>query len=69
MEYATTTALRPAAVSFMPTPALWLRLSVIYLIVGVGLGIADGRDRELHVAPGARAPQTCSGGRRWLWPD
>ena len=51
MEYAATTALRPAAVSFMPTPALWLRLSVIYLIVGVGLGIAMGATENFTLRP------------------
>jgi hypothetical protein len=41
MEYAA--AVRPArAISFVPSASAWLRISVLYLMTGVGLGIAMG---------------------------
>ena len=50
MEY--TTAAHPsAAVSFSPSATLWLKLSVIYLIAGVGLGIAMGASENFTLRP------------------
>lgn len=50
MEY--TTAARPSTVvSFSPSASLWLKLSVIYLIVGVGLGIAMGASENFTLRP------------------
>lgn len=61
MDYTATTtpaAARPDVVSFVPAPATWLRLSVLYLMAGVVLGIVMGatenftlRSVHAHVNP------------------
>lgn len=43
-----TTNISPAA---SPVGALWLKLAVIYLIVGVGLGIAMGASEDFTLRP------------------
>lgn len=50
MEY-TTSANPPVAFSFSPSATLWLRLSVVYLIIGVGLGIAMGATGNFTLRP------------------
>src|SRR6185369_5472072 len=50
MDYAPTVD-RPAVISFSPNAALWLRLAVLYLIVGVGLGIAMGATENFLMRP------------------
>jgi hypothetical protein len=50
MEYATPVN-RPMAHSFTPSATLWLRLAVLYLIVGVGLGIAMGSTANFTLRP------------------
>ena len=50
MDYAPTVD-RPAAISFSPNATLWLRLAVLYLIVGVGLGIAMGASENFTLRP------------------
>ena len=50
MDYAPTVD-RPAAISFSPSAALWLRLAVLYLIVGIGLGIAMGASENFTLRP------------------
>jgi hypothetical protein len=50
MEY-TTSVNPPAAISFSPSATVWLRLSVIYLIIGVGLGIAMGASENFTLRP------------------
>ena len=56
MDYSATAA--PArTVSFAPSATTWLKLSVVYLMMGVGLGIAMGVDRGLHAEARARAPE------------
>ena len=45
-------ALPPAAaVSFSPSASTWLRLSVVYLILGVSLGIAMGATGNFMLRP------------------
>lgn len=50
MEYLTR-ADRPTTLSFAPAATTWLKLSVIYLIVGVGLGIAMGATENFTLRP------------------
>ena len=45
MEY-TATAGPAAAISFAPAATTWLKLAVVYLIVGVGLGIVMGSTED-----------------------
>jgi hypothetical protein len=47
----TTTANPPAAVSFAPSATLWLKLAILYLIAGVGLGIAMGASENFTLRP------------------
>ena len=56
MDY--TSANPPAAISFSHPATLRLRLSVIYLIIGVGARHSHGRKRELRTAPGACARES-----------
>jgi hypothetical protein len=39
------------AVAFAPSAATWLKLSVLYLIAGVGLGIAMGATQDFTLRP------------------
>jgi hypothetical protein len=48
---AATAAIRPVTRTFAPTAATWLKLSVIYLIVGVVLGIAMGATQNFALRP------------------
>jgi len=41
----------PVAISFSPSATTWIRLSVIYLIVGVGIGIAMGATHDFTLRP------------------
>jgi hypothetical protein len=50
MQLATTSA-TPLARSFAPTATTWLKLSVVYLIVGVTLGIAMGATETFTLRP------------------
>lgn len=50
MEY-TTNADPPIAFSFSPVATTWLKLAVVYLIVGVGLGIAMGATENFTLRP------------------
>jgi hypothetical protein len=50
MNY-TATAVPPVAVSFAPAPSTWLRLAVVYLMVGVALGIAMGATENFTLRP------------------
>ncbi len=47
----TTTANPPAAISFAPSATLWLKLAILYLIAGVGLGIAMGASENFTLRP------------------
>jgi hypothetical protein len=46
-----TTSAAPVVVPFTPSATLWLRLAVIYLIAGVGLGIAMGSTENFTLRP------------------
>jgi hypothetical protein len=46
-----TTSAAPVAVPFTPSATLWLRLAVLYLIAGVGLGIAMGSTQNFTLRP------------------
>ena len=50
MEYQTR-ADRPTTLSFAPAATTWLKLAVLYLIVGVGLGIAMGATENFTLRP------------------
>ena len=50
MEY-TATANRPAAISYVPSATTWLKLAVIYLMMGVGLGIAMAAAEDFTLRP------------------
>jgi len=50
MEYAPTVD-RSAAFSFSPDATVWLKLAVLYLIVGIGLGIAMGATENFTLRP------------------
>lgn len=50
MQYAATTD-APTVVSFSPSPTLWLRLAVVYLMAGVGLGIVMGATENFTLRP------------------
>ena len=50
MEY-TATARPAAAISFAPAATTWLKLAVVYLIAGVGLGIAMGSTEDFTLRP------------------
>ena len=50
MEYAPTVE-RSAAISFSPNATVWLKLAVLYLIVGIGLGIAMGATENFTLRP------------------
>ncbi len=50
MQYATT-ANPPEALSFAPSATVWLKLAILYLIVGVGLGIAMGASENFALRP------------------
>ena len=50
MEYAPA-ADRSAAFSFSPNATVWLKLAVLYLIVGIGLGIAMGATENFTLRP------------------
>ena len=50
MEY-TATARPAAAISFAPTATTWLKLAVVYLIAGVGLGIVMGSTEDFTLRP------------------
>jgi len=50
MEYANT-ANPPVAISFAPSATVWLKLAVVYLIVGVSLGIAMGASENFLFRP------------------
>jgi hypothetical protein len=52
----------PVAIAFAPSATLWLRLSVIYLILGVGLGIAMGVSQDFTLRP-VQASSTASSPR------
>jgi hypothetical protein len=41
----------PTAVSFSPSPTLWLKLAVVYLMAGVGLGIVMGATENFTLRP------------------
>ena len=41
----------PVTISFTPTAALWIKLAVLYLIVGVSLGIAMGATQNFVMRP------------------
>ena len=62
MEYAPTVD-RSAAFSFSPTATVWLKLAVLYLIVGIGLESRWERPRTSRCAR-STPTSTCSGGRR-----
>lgn len=42
---------QPVTLSFSPTGALWIKLGVIYLIIGVGIGIAMGASENFTLRP------------------
>jgi cbb3-type cytochrome oxidase subunit 1 len=42
---------QPVPMSFSPIGALWIKLGVIYLIIGVGLGIAMGASENFTLRP------------------
>jgi hypothetical protein len=42
---------QPVPMSFSPVGALWIKLGVIYLIIGVGLGIAMGASENFTLRP------------------
>ncbi len=50
MDY-TTTVNPPVAISFSPSATTWLKLAVVYLIVGVSLGIAMGATENFTLRP------------------
>ena len=50
MDYATS-AKSPMAISFSPSATLWLKLAVVYLILGVSLGIAMGATENFTLRP------------------
>jgi len=50
MEY-TATARPAAAMSFAPAATTWLKLAVVYLMVGVGLGIVMGSTEDFTLRP------------------
>jgi hypothetical protein len=50
MNY-TVTAAPPVTVSFAPSPTTWLRLAVVYLMLGVALGIAMGATENFTLRP------------------
>jgi len=50
MEYATS-AKTPLTLSLSPSATLWLKLAVIYLILGVALGIAMGATENFTLRP------------------
>jgi hypothetical protein len=47
----TATARRGVATSFAPAATTWLKLAVVYLMVGVGLGIAMGSTEDFTLRP------------------
>jgi len=49
MQY--TAAARPAAATFAPAATTWLKLAVVYLMVGVGLGIVMGSTEDFTLRP------------------
>ena len=50
MQYAAARSAR-AVISFAPSAALWLKLAVVYLIIGVGLGIVMGASGDFALRP------------------
>jgi len=50
MEHAATRYASPV-ISFTPSAALWLKLAVIYLIAGVGLGVVMGASGNFALRP------------------
>lgn len=50
MEY-TATARPAAAMTLAPAATTWLKLAVLYLMVGVGLGIAMGSTEDFTLRP------------------
>jgi hypothetical protein len=50
MQYAMTTE-APTVVSFSPSATLWLKLAVVYLMAGVGLGILMGATENFTLRP------------------
>ena len=50
MEYAKAVN-PPLAVSFSPSASVWIKLAVVYLIAGVGLGIAMGASENFLLRP------------------
>ncbi len=41
----------PVALSFAPSATTWIKLAVVYLIAGVGLGIAMGASQNFLLRP------------------
>jgi len=41
----------PVAISFAPPATVWLKLAVIYLIIGLGIGIAMGATENFTLRP------------------
>jgi len=50
MEYANS-ANPPVAISFAPSATVWLKLAVIYLMIGIGLGIVMGASENFLLRP------------------
>ena len=50
LEYLTR-ANPPIALSFAPTASTWLKLAIVYLIAGVGIGIAMGATENFTLRP------------------
>jgi hypothetical protein len=50
MEYANS-ANPPVAISFAPSATVWIKLAVVYLIIGVSLGIAMGASENFLLRP------------------
>lgn len=48
---AATTIRTPVALAFAPSATLWLKLAVVYLMLGVGLGIAMGASENFTLRP------------------
>jgi hypothetical protein len=50
MEYANS-ANPPVSISFAPSATVWLKLAVVYLIVGISVGIAMGASENFLLRP------------------
>ncbi len=50
MEYANS-ANPPVAISFAPSATVWLKLAVVYLMIGISLGIAMGASENFLLRP------------------